>query len=64
MSQKSMIEDTINTDLADGKEKLTDQERGYLGKLLEKLKKDQELNRSEDQFVLMLWRRVKDYPTL
>jgi hypothetical protein len=59
-----MIEDTINTDLADEKDRLTDQERGYLGKLIEKLKKGQELSVSEDRFVVMLWRRVKDYPTL
>ena len=59
-----MIEDTLSTDLADGKDKLTDQERGYLGKLLEKMKKGQELSLSEDRFVVMLWRRVKDYPTL
>lgn len=64
MSQKKMIEDTINTDLADEKDRLTDQERGYLGKLIEKLKKGQELSVSEDRFVVMLWRRVKDYPTL
>ena len=64
MSQKKMIEDTINTDLADEKDRLTDQERGYLGKLIEKLKKGQELSVSEDRFVVMLWRRAKDYPTL
>ena len=59
-----MIEDTINSDLAEGKDRLTDQERGYLGELLEKLRKKQELSISEDRYVVMLWRRVKDYPIL
>jgi len=64
VGQHNMIEDALNTDLADGKDRLTDQERGYLGKLLEKLKKGKELSLSEDRFVVMLWRRVKDYPIL